>query len=64
MTIVAKVDIFYQTKIRCNVSVISEKKTEVHPIISLWQKKKKKKKPPDFKFYLDKLTNTKFPHMM
>ena len=54
---------------------ISEK-PEVHPIISLRKRKEKKRKkkkekekvkkklqkcnPPDFKFYLGKLTNTKF----
>ena len=28
------------------------------------KKQKKKKKTPDFTFYLGKLTNTKFPHMV
>ena len=39
-------------------------KTEVHPKFFNGKKTFKKCNPPDLKFYLDKLNNKNFPHMV
>ena len=40
------------------------RKPEDHPKLFKWYKTFQKYNPPDFKFYLSKLTNKIFPHMV
>ena len=54
---------FISNQCTLDVSFISGK-WEVHPIISVVKKTLQKCNPPDFRFYLGKLNDKNFPHMV